>query len=68
MTEKFVHEKTNKILNNKNIFYKYQSGLISSHSADLLLLFLNDNARFLKCTPQVLLEKVRPIGFLKNTI
>ena len=40
--EKVVHEQTTKVLNDNNIFYKYQSGFRSNHSADLFLSFLND--------------------------
>ena len=40
--EKVVHEKTIKLLNGNNIFYKYQSGFRNNHSTDLLLSFLHD--------------------------
>ena len=40
--EKVVHEQTTKVLNDNNIFYKYQSSFRSNHSTDLFLSFHND--------------------------
>ena len=41
--EKVVHEQTTKFLNDRNIFYKYQSGFRINHSTDLFLSFYNNN-------------------------
>lgn len=40
--EKIPHKQTRKFLNDKNIFYEYQSSFRSNHSTDLLLPFLKD--------------------------
>ena len=40
--EKVVHEQTTKLLNDNNIFYKYQYGFRGNHLTDLFPSFLND--------------------------
>ena len=75
--ENVIHEQTIEFLNDNTIFYKNEYGFRSNHSTDLRLSFLKDytgiilivlQKPFVKIKNKILLHKLFPIGFSKNTI